>query len=120
LETENFKVVFRWKAFLDYEEESRSYERCLATPTSWAYLQSDGMVISCAAHNSNPDFDLGNINQQTFAEIWWGDSRRRHIEFMKKFDISICRKNCRMHNTNEALVVVQKVGQVSQIIDVTP
>ncbi|MBX4189861.1 radical SAM protein [Candidatus Parcubacteria bacterium] len=103
METETFKVVFRWKAFLDHQEDDRKYEKCLATPMSWAYLQSDGMIISCAAHNSNPDFDLGNINEKTFKEIWWGEGRRKHIEFMKNFDISVCRKNCRMHNVNEAL-----------------
>ena len=103
IENDSFKVVFRWKAFLDYKKEERKYEKCLATPMSWAYLQSDGMIISCAAHNSNPDFDLGNIKDQTFEQIWWGEQRRRHIEFMKNFDISVCRKNCRMHNVNEAL-----------------
>ena len=103
LESDSFKVVFRWKAFLDYQKEERKYEKCLATPMSWAYLQSDGMVISCAAHNSNPDFDLGNIKDQTFEQIWWGEQRKKHIEFMKNFDISVCRKNCRMHNVNEAL-----------------
>ncbi|MBI2062860.1 MAG: radical SAM protein [Candidatus Yanofskybacteria bacterium] len=99
----NFKVVFRWNTILSYEKPKREYEKCLATPMSWAYLQSDGMIISCAAHNSNPDFDLGNITDKTFKEIWWGERRRQHIEFMKNFDISACRKNCRMHFVNEAL-----------------
>jgi wyosine [tRNA(Phe)-imidazoG37] synthetase (radical SAM superfamily) len=109
---ENFEVVFRWNAILDYEKTEREYEQCLATPTSWAYLQSDGMIISCAAHNSNPDFDLGNITNQTFKEIWWGEARRRHIEFMKTFDISVCRKNCRMHKTNEALWPIKATGLI--------
>ncbi len=103
LEDDSFKVVFRWKAFLDYQAVERKYEKCLATPMSWAYLQSDGVIISCAAHNSNSDFDLGNIKEQTFEQIWWGAKRRQHIEFMKNFDISVCRKNCRMHNVNEVL-----------------
>lgn len=110
LETDSFKVVFRWKAFLDYQAVERKYEKCLATPMSWAYLQSDGMIISCAAHNSNSDFDLGNIKDQTFEQVWWGDKRRRHIEFMKNFDISVCRKNCRMHNVNEALEGLKNSG----------
>lgn len=109
METSDFKVVFRWKAFLDYEKETRTYEKCHATPMSWAYLQSDGMVISCAAHNSNPDFDLGNIKNQTFKQIWWGAKRLQHIEFMKNFDISVCRKNCRMHNVNEAMEIVKNL-----------
>lgn len=110
IESDSFKVVFRWKAFLDYQKEERKYEKCLATPMSWAYLQSDGMIISCAAHNSNPDFDLGNIKDQTFEQIWWGTRRRQHIEFMKSFDISVCRKNCRMHNVNEALENLKDSG----------
>ena len=111
LEDDSFKIVFRWKAFLDHQAAERKYEKCLATPMSWAYLQSDGMIISCAAHNSNPDFDLGNINSQTFEQIWWGAKRRQHIEFMKNFDISVCRKNCRMHNVNEALESLKNVGK---------
>lgn len=113
LNDDKFKVVFRWQTILSYESEDRGYERCLATPMSWAYLQSDGMVISCAAHNSNPDFDLGNIKEKAFKEIWWGEARRKHIEFMKNFDISICRKNCRMHFVNQALEELRGVGRES-------
>lgn len=103
LNDDKFKVVFRWRTILSYESESRGYERCLATPMSWAYLQSDGMIISCAAHNSNPHFDLGNIKEKTFKDIWWGERRRQHIEFMRNFNIAECRKNCRMHFVNQAL-----------------
>jgi cyclic pyranopterin phosphate synthase len=113
LETPEFTVVFRWKAFLDYETTERRYETCLATPMTWAYLQSDGMVISCAAHNGNPDFDLGNIKDKSFQEIWWGERRRQHIEFMQQFDVSACRRNCRMHNVNEALHDLSFVSDAS-------
>ena len=90
---------------------------------SWAYLQSDGMIISCAAHNSNPDFDLGNIKSQSFKQIWWGDKRSQHIEFMKNFDISVCRKNCRMHNVNEVMEDLKDLsGQVlaDRLVKISP
>jgi cyclic pyranopterin phosphate synthase len=106
-ETGDFEVVFRFNRFKEYDE-TRSYEFCHVTPTLWGYIQSDGVLISCSAHWTNPLFHLGNINHQTFREIWFGETRRRHLEAMKSFDISICRKGCQPDKDNRFLAGYRK------------
>lgn len=80
--------------------EKQSYDRCHATPHFWAYVMATGEVKTCSAYLDDDRFSVGNINTQTFREIWEGEVRRRNWEMMKTHDISECRKNCRMHRAN--------------------
>jgi MoaA/NifB/PqqE/SkfB family radical SAM enzyme len=107
-ETNDFAVIFRIKRFREYDDE-RGYRRCVATPTLWGYIQSNGTFISCSAHWTNPDFHLGNIHTQTFKEIWFGERRRQHLEWMKNFDISVCRKGCQPDQDNKFLARFQEL-----------
>lgn len=106
-ETPDFEVVFRFNRFREYGED-RTYQFCLVTPTLWGYIQSDGVVISCSAHWTNNKFHLGNINQQTFREIWFGPERQRQLTMMKTFDISVCRRGCQPDKDNRFLASYQK------------
>ena len=80
--------------------EKQPYTRCPSTPFMWAYIAADGDVYACSAHLLDPRFVIGNVNEKSFSEIWEGEERRRVYEMMKDFDVSECRKNCRMHATN--------------------
>ena len=64
---------------------------------------ADGRVFTCSAHLLDDKFCIGNLNEQTFQEIWEGEKRRENWEMMKEFDIHNCRKNCRMETTNQYL-----------------
>lgn len=99
-ETEAFKVVYRDRTMANLSHEDRGYSVCHATPFQWCYLMASGVVSACSAHLLNPDFELGNIHDQSFEEIWHGPKRRALIERMRTFDISVCRKNCRMQHAN--------------------
>ena len=100
LETDNFSVVFRANAMRKYDREDR-YPTCSATPFLWAYVMADGEVYSCSAFLLDERFRLGNINEQSFKEIWGGDQRRKNFELVRKnLDIKECRKNCRMDEAN--------------------
>lgn len=105
-ETDQFKVIVRTDRFREYDEE-RGYDRCMATPTLWGYIQSNGTFISCSAHWTNPLFHLGNINTQTFKEIWFGERRRWLLDYMRNFDISVCRKGCQPDRDNKFLARFQ-------------
>ncbi|MDP3710354.1 MAG: radical SAM/SPASM domain-containing protein [bacterium] len=113
-QTDDFEVIFRFSRFKEYEETDRGYARCLATPTLWSYVQADGVWISCSAHWTNADFHLGNINTQTINEIWFGERRRQHLEFMKDFDISVCRKTCHPDKENRYLLKFQQMSPEEQ------
>lgn len=103
-ETETFKVIFRANTMKKLEEE-QPYKKCYATPFYWGYIMADGSVYSCSAFLGNENFKLGNINTQTFQEIWEGEDRKKNLSYVKNdLDISMCRKNCRMDNVNRYLL----------------
>lgn len=100
--TSDFEVVFRSHAMEKYSEE-RPYNFCMSVPFVWAHIMADGSVYSCSVYLMDKRFYLGNINEQTFKEIWEGEKRKKHWEFMKKFNSHTCRKNCRMDEVNRHL-----------------
>lgn len=104
METETFQVIFRQKAMESYTDPDRHYHICRATPNFWAYIMASGALYSCSAYLLDPRFLLGNIKETKFSDIWEGEIRRRHLEFVEReLDISECRKNCRMHAVNVRL-----------------
>lgn len=97
--TDSFDVIYRENA-MHQEAEDHHYDKCRATPTFWVYSMANGDVFTCSAHLLDPRFCIGNLNTQTFQEIWEGEGRREQWELMKSFDINQCRLNCRMNQTN--------------------
>ena len=100
--TASFKVLPRVDA-LRQEAEAHHYDRCRATPNFWTYTMADGRMFACSAHLLDDRFCLGNINTQSFQEIWEGEERKRVWEMMHTFDIRQCRLNCRMDKPNRYL-----------------
>lgn len=66
----------RFRNMNDPQQADTPY--CLAHPwrVSIAY---DGKVYLCAEQNGNPNFCLGDLSRQSFAEIWYGKQRKSVI-----------------------------------------
>lgn len=105
LEREGFKVNFRSKTMdLYHEDQSDRYTTCYSTPVYMGYLMADGSVYGCKDHLLEPEFCYGNINKNTFNEIWKGNVRRKGLDYvLNSLDVSKCRVNCRMDKVNRYL-----------------
>jgi HAD superfamily hydrolase (TIGR01662 family) len=100
---DNFQVIFRETAMKKLEEK-RPYSKCYAIPYFWAHLTTNGDVYSCGNFIGNKKFNLGNYNKKSFKQIWEGDKRKKHWQFMRtKFKTINCRENCRMDEINRYL-----------------
>jgi GTP 3',8-cyclase len=108
LSTDSFQVVFRGHTMNKYVQGNKErYPKCSATPSLWAYVMADGRVFSCSAFLLDKRFDVGNINDLSFQEIWQGKRREENFKFVKhELDISECRVNCRMDAVNRYLHAV--------------
>lgn len=100
--TKEFKIILRRNTIKKLEDDEH-YNRCLSVPFFWAYITSRGDVYSCSMFLGDDRFLLGSIYTENFREIWEGERRKRNWEFMRKFDVSTCRKNCRMDECNRFL-----------------
>jgi len=119
LSAENFKVVFRNESMTKYTEgNSQRYKKCYAVPNLWAYIMADGRVFTCSSFLLDNRFDIGNINENSFKEIWEGKTREENFNFVSnELDISECRVNCRMDKVNRYLesIMVEDIEHVNFI-----
>lgn len=105
METEDFSVSFRSRTMQLYHEDTeRRYSRCYSTPVFMAYIMSTGDVYGCKDHLFDKQFCYGNVNNNTFVEIWEGEKRKANIDYvLNHLDVSKCRVNCRMDKVNRYL-----------------
>lgn len=100
--TDTFQVIMRRQAMESWDQKSRSYDRCLALPF-WSYLDSAGNVWGCSMFLGDEKFLYGNINAQTFQEIWQGQQRQQSLNYVATMATDECRINCRMDQINTYL-----------------
>jgi len=100
INTDHFTTIFRIRAMQKWDYKQRNYERCLALPF-WSYIDAGGNVWGCSAHLQDDRFVYGNINSQSFKDIWEGDKRLQSLRWVDaELDINSCKLNCRMDEIN--------------------
>ncbi|RQW81263.1 MAG: radical SAM protein [Geobacter sp.] len=104
----NMDIIFRKETMRIYMEKARGYTRCHALPF-WGYISSSGDFYTCSVFIKHKEFLTGNIYENTMEEIFFGEKRRKSIEYGEELlDIKECRVNCRMARINEFLQTLQE------------
>jgi radical SAM protein with 4Fe4S-binding SPASM domain len=88
LEDSKFTVVVRTKSMERLTQE-RNYKECHGFHF-YAIIDAKGNVVPCNVFYGNENFIYGNINKQSFKEIWLGNKRKNIIKDVT----SLCFKEC--------------------------
>ncbi len=107
---EKFSVFFRANAMKKMHHR-KCYQKCLGLPFM-THIDSRGNVWPCIAHIGTEELCYGNINEQTFQEIWEGERRKEIVKKLDSMDINIvCREACRLDEINKYLDELKHPGE---------
>ncbi len=102
LETEAYKVYFRAHSMKKLECK-RCYEHCWALPFM-VYMDAKGNLWPCIVFMGKENLRYGNINEESFVEIWEGEHRKEVIDYFMNMDLEKnCRELCRLDEMNRYL-----------------
>jgi GTP 3',8-cyclase len=94
----NFDSLVRWNQF--EKQCIRNYERCIGLPFITSIL-ADGGIYPCCQYFDDDSKCFGNLNEQSFSEIWLSERKRNIISYIEKnIDVNQCMTYCRHHSTN--------------------
>ncbi|OGG96268.1 MAG: radical SAM protein [Candidatus Lambdaproteobacteria bacterium RIFOXYD12_FULL_49_8] len=104
---DGFSVIYRRETMATWDHKAHEYGACLALPF-WSYMDAGGNIWGCSMYMESPDFKerflYGNINEQSFEEIWNSKKRLDALAWVQnELDVSNCRVNCRMDKVNKYL-----------------
>ncbi|MBU1121409.1 MAG: radical SAM protein [Candidatus Omnitrophica bacterium] len=101
--TDSFSVIFRIQAMKKWDDNVKKYKQCLSLPF-WSYIDAGGNVWGCSVYLGDERFLYGNINEQSFQQIWEGQRRLNSLRWVEsELNASECRINCRMEEVNKYL-----------------
>jgi GTP 3',8-cyclase len=101
LNSDKFKVFFRTKT-IERIESGINYPECYGLPF-FALIDSKGNVIPCNLFYGNSDFTYGNLNDNTFSEIWESVKRKQILQKIREKGANECRLGCRLDPINRYL-----------------
>ncbi|MGN7471989.1 radical SAM protein [Brevibacillus sp. SAFN-007a] len=96
-----FKVLVIGHKFdsIIMENFGRDYHCCLSHHLQ-GLINADGTLYVCCNQRGNENFKLGNLNENTLEEIWWGERRKNIIS---NINVQKCPPNCKGHEANKVL-----------------
>jgi radical SAM protein with 4Fe4S-binding SPASM domain len=117
----NVKLIPKNKQYHRYSYYPRTLKRIEAVkyfchyPWTGTTLFSDGTIVPCE-HDLDSDFPLGNIIDDSFKDIWFGEKAQqfRHNFFNSKGPYAFC-KNCPYKDLIVDSCVVEKVELVGKL-----
>lgn len=110
LETENFKIYFRTHA-MENLLNKRCYMHCWALPFM-VYVDAKGNLWPCIRFMGKEGLAYGNINNESFCDIWEGQNRRKIVDYFMHMSLGEeCGENCRLDEMNKYLEQLKNPGE---------
>ena len=110
LQTENYKVYFRAHSMKKLKCK-RCYRHCWALPFM-VYMDAKGNLWPCIVFMGKDELKYGNINENTFVEIWEGSYRKKIVDYFMNMDLEKnCRELCRLDEMNQYLEELKYPGE---------
>lgn len=116
---DNFRVL---KSEYRYDKDilqiqDRGYKKCLS-PNFHTTIAATGKVYICCHTTGMEKYEIGNLNQSSFKDIWENDTRRKLIEGIS---FEGCPLICKWHVLNKVLWSIKDqeitTGEIQQISD---
>lgn len=109
LQTDEFKIYFRAHSMEKLSCE-RDYKQCLALPFM-VYVDACGNLWPCIVFMGREECAYGNINEESFVNIWEGAHRKEIYNRFLKMDLKEnCREICRLDEMNKYLNELKHPG----------
>lgn len=108
LNTDTFTALYR-SARINNNQYERPYKECYALPF-YSFIDSSGSVWPCCILLGNEGMCFGNIYEQSFYDIWNGEQRKEAIDRIRKTNLGLCSKDCRLDAMNRYLQELKYPG----------
>lgn len=108
LEDDRFRVYVKedqFGAILAPDYERGAYRKCYAN--FFPIIEANGRIYYCSQTRGLAEFALGDLNKNSFQEIWESERRKKIFE---SIDIMKCQPVCRCHPINKALWAIRHPG----------
>ena len=101
LQDDNFKVYAKYGLYAaQIKPITKNYDKCFVPALFGGYLKEDGDLGICCDLAFDPDKILGNINEQSFEEIWTSERRKK---ILQELNVHKCPPACTQHKLAEIL-----------------
>ncbi len=101
LNDENFRAVYRTNR-MGKAKLGKCYTECYAMPFH-TNIDANGDVWPCCVLIGMEGMCFGNINENSFEEIWMGERRKQVMGHLKEMKLSECTPECRLDDMNRYL-----------------
>ncbi len=109
LQTEDYTIYFRAHSMHKLECK-RCYKHCWALPFM-VYIDAKGNLWPCIVFMGKDTLKYGNLNEESFVEIWEGAHRKEIVDYFMNMDLETnCRELCRLDEMNRYLEELKNPG----------
>lgn len=98
----SFNIIYRKQTFEETEKAKLDYPICHGI-NFMGLIDAKGNVIPCSVFYNKKEFICGNINEQSFEQIWKSSKRKEIVKNVYEKGNANCRNHCRLNSINQYL-----------------